>query len=46
MPTSHKVQSLWRKQIFVNIDNIENSSTQNTKLIGYFTKLSMNLFEL
>ena len=26
--------------------NIENSSTQNTRLIGYFTKVSMKLFEL
>ena len=26
--------------------NIENSSTQNTRLIGYFTKVSMTLFEL
>ena len=25
--------------------NIENSSTQNTRLIGYFTKVSMKLFE-
>ena len=26
--------------------NIENSSTQNTRLIGHFTKVSMELFEL
>ena len=26
--------------------NIENCSTQNTRLIGYFTKVSMKLFEL
>ena len=26
--------------------NIENSSTQNTRLIGYFTKVSTELFEL
>ena len=26
--------------------DIENSSTQNERLIGYFTKVSMKLFEL
>ena len=26
--------------------NIENSNTQNTKVIGYFTNVSMKLFEL
>ena len=29
-----------------NPTNIENSSIQNTRLIGYFTKVSMQLFEL